>query len=92
MSIYIDADALQKSLQYVCTGGGKWGEAERMYIEAFSDFVDGCPTADVAEVVRCKECKWMDVFCCCTKFNVVIAMKSTFFCALGERRDDGEIH
>ena len=46
----------------------------------------------VGEIVRCKDCKWMDVFCCCTKFNVVIATKSTFFCALGERRDNAEIH
>ena len=53
-----------------------------------SGVIEAEPTADVVEVVRCKDCKWMDVFCCCTKFNVVIATRSTFFCALGERRDD----
>lgn len=56
MPRYIDADVLQKNLKYICTGGGKWGEAERMFIEAFSDFVDGIPTADVVEIK--KEGEW----------------------------------
>lgn len=57
MKKYCDTDALQKSLKNICTGGGKWGEAERMFIEAFSDFVDGFPAADVRESVHGK---WVD--------------------------------
>lgn len=37
----IDADALKKHLDYVCVGGGKWGNAEKAFINAFKDFVDG---------------------------------------------------
>lgn len=37
----INADALKEHLDYVCVGGGKWGDAEKAFINAFKDFVDG---------------------------------------------------
>lgn len=93
MARYIDTDVLQKSLQYVCTGGGKWGEAERMYIEAFSDFVDGFPAHDVIEVVRCKDCKHRDddAFCSGRGWPTQL-VPDDGFCDKGMRREDGEIH
>lgn len=41
------------------------------------------PTADVVEVVRCRDCEnWDDPYCCVLDD----AFDEKFFCALGERR------
>ena len=61
MTEYINKDKVVDGLSYICTGGGKWGEAERAFIEAFKDYLDGFPAADVVEVVRCGECKHNDL-------------------------------
>lgn len=64
------------------------------------EFLDGVPTADVVEVVRCKDCKYadfdqydkteeFDVFC----FHFSMGfMRRCDFCSWGERRENGEIH
>lgn len=57
------------------------------------------PTADVVEVVRCKDCKhWKTVGACVAKFctcivNTEIMKYEDDYCSLGERRtDDGKVH
>lgn len=57
------------------------------------------PTADVVEVVRCKDCKhWKTVGACVSKFctrivNTEIMKYEDDYCSLGERRtDDGKVH
>ena len=56
------------------------------------------PTADVIEVVRCRDCKWYtEGLTECEEWqgcgNLGISLPhENWFCAYGERRDDAEIH
>lgn len=43
------------------------------------EIMDNLPTADVVEVVRCKDCKYTDVHIC------PITGKETLFCEFGRR-------
>ena len=70
--------------------------------EAFSN-VDICPTADVVEVVRCKECKWWSklppdkqfiegrIYGTCYKWSAMarndIGTQSHYYCVYGEREE-----
>ena len=87
MSRYIDADLLMQ----------KWlfrGKSQAMY----RDEIRSVPTADVVEVVRCKDCKFQKVEYGwnCKRYKVCInfdlPMDDEDFCSWGERREDGEIH
>lgn len=62
MSRYIDADALKEKFT------SKW----------ILDRIDEQPTADVVEVVRCKNC---------TR-QMICFHSDDYFCADGERRED----
>lgn len=65
--------------------------------EAFSN-VDICPSADVVEVVRCKDCKYSQFkdngvlrpTAYCHRLNVIISGKGKGYCYLGERKDGKE--
>lgn len=56
------------------------------------------PTVDAVPVVRCKDCKHLcvwnrkDIYAFCPKTNIVFLPfdkdTRTFFCSLGERKDD----
>lgn len=55
--------------------------------------LDEIPTADVVEVVRCKDCKHYEnhkkkVFENCVRNDRFIPMSPYDFCSYGERRDD----
>lgn len=54
MARYIDADKLPKNLGNLDTGFTGIMPIEFVYTED----IDKAPTADVAEVVRCKDCKF----------------------------------
>lgn len=62
--------------------------------EAFSN-VDICPSADVVEVVRCKDCKYSQFkdngvlrpTAYCHRLNVIISGKGKGYCYLGERKE-----
>ena len=45
------------------------------------------PAADVAEVVRCKDCKYGD-YMVCLRTNDGFWRKETDFCSYGERREE----
>ena len=45
------------------------------------------PAADVAEVVRCKDCKYGD-YMLCLRTNDGFWRKETDFCSCGERREE----
>ena len=53
----IDADKLKQHYAY-------WESSKYDYMQEekklFDDIVDQQPTADVVEVVRCKDCKWFN--------------------------------
>ena len=56
------------------------------------DRINGIPSADVVEVVRCKNCKHRDVFYgepYCKRDADCKTVLDDWFCADGERRTDG---
>jgi hypothetical protein len=65
-----------------------------------SQYIETLPAADVAPVVRCKDCKHLcvwnrkDIYAFCPKTNIVFLPfdkdTRTFFCSLGERKDGGD--
>lgn len=65
-----------------------------------SQYIEVLPAADVASVVRCKDCKWFPdnndgVWYGCQMFQVVRitpedAPKPDDFCSYGERKDGGD--
>ena len=87
MSRYIDADAL---------GIGKANRdvfENKSYADGWNaaiDIIESAPTADVAEVVRCKDCKFFfrGKRCCCEKFAGIVTEDD--FCSRGERNDENE--
>lgn len=47
------------------------------------------PTADVVEVVRCKDCKhWSKEFKACYMHDFCEIFQSDYYCASGERKED----
>lgn len=54
--------------------------------------IDSLPAADVAEVVRCKDCKYCDyksnvIGCACFRGGLLRNTKANDFCSYGERRN-----
>ena len=92
------------------TGGLKMAEYIKRETALMKLMQDGCsaknlqsisdiPGADVAPVVRCKDCKHLcvwnrkDIYAFCPKTNIVFLPfekdTRTFFCGFGERKDGG---
>lgn len=78
--------------------GGESG----IYADAYNDLAEdfySIPAADVAPVVRCKDCKHLcvwnrkDIYAFCPKTNIVFLPfeqdTRTFFCGFGERKNGG---
>lgn len=92
MSRYIDAQNLvdwcNRTFQVQSTITGK------EYVNAFLQAVVCCPSADVVEVVRCKDCvHWGGVtygFFCrkLSGLDTKICMGADHFCSYGERRSE----
>lgn len=92
MTRYIDTEIIAKIVfDY-------WKECERIerIIPAIKRAIIYHSTADVVEVVRCKECKhWDEEFgeCDHPKVGRRVQVPAGFYCGWGERRtDDAEIH
>ena len=89
MSRYIDADLLDDiALQRGIT---RW--EYKMIESVLFDF----PTADVVEVVRCKDCKWYKSIFSWNGNEYKICVREPDetpidYCGYGERREDAEIH
>ena len=91
MSRYIDADALIKTVNEFI----EFYNLGMLNVDSFVEaVVDMLPTADVREVVRCKDCKHARVhdyapaecqYYCTLAVNY---HSQNFFCALGERREE----
>jgi hypothetical protein len=58
------------------------------------ELINAIPAADVAPVVRCKDCKhsWEDIggLCCSHRVCIDLNVPDDFYCAYGERKDVGE--
>ena len=79
MSRYIDADKMIADLLTVDP------QYETM-IQWCCDVVNAQPTADVVELVRCKDCKWWDGNDCKARDIDVVDVDD--FCSYGERRSE----
>ena len=80
MARFIDADKLAL----------KWMNASPKQRETFRQIIDEEPTADVVEVVRCKDCRYRDEMCMCSHPKQEGILPLTYpldFCSYGERRD-----
>ena len=85
MARYVDAD---KGIKDVLS----WGETRRKdmpYAVALAEFACGViyaiPTADVVEVVRCKDCKFESGIGC--PFNEAVHKRENDFCSYGKRKE-----
>ena len=63
-------------------------ERKQNFLDMISAMLDNCPTVDAVEVVRCKDCKSLEITGCygeCRK--LVRIVKPWDFCSYGERRE-----
>lgn len=81
MSRYIDADVME---QRVCEA---MVNSPHM-IPPLIKFIRSIQTSDVAEVLRCKDCKFFcrGNRCYCEEFGGIVTEDD--FCSRGERKDD----
>ena len=99
MSRYIDADKL--ILKMNCWYEEmrlKYGETDQFnmgYAEGINA-IENAPTADVIEVVRCKDCKHRYVPCRCALWfgsadgkEYFVGKGDDFYCSYGERSKNG---
>ena len=70
---------------------------KKLIIKGYNEcetIIEQAPTADVVEVVRCKDCKhwiyWSDSKTCSCKIHHICTMKDDF-CSYGERRTDNDL-
>ena len=87
MSRYIDADKL-KTIESIQS-------ADFNSIESIRRWIDEQQTADVVEVVRCKDCKHHEDFLSddgdkvlCWVHDVDIVMAKNDYCSYGKRKDN----
>lgn len=91
MPRYIDATKLKAEFDK-CLWGKEWDKALATVC------ANNTPTADVVEVVRCKDCRYNDNGNCdaiCEVLEgdligVTLRCSDDFFCTYGKRREDGE--
>lgn len=90
---YIDADALIKDLEsrrLVFKDTIRVADALRSQGRVMRKAIEEAPTADVVEVVRCKDCKYfyIDNECKCSFGHGLCRLKNgNQFCSYGERRE-----
>ncbi len=90
MSRYIDIDkAIHLAIQAVVEVVGH-GISQIDAVNIADKFVNA-PTADVVEVVRCRDCKYCrrlkDGGSQCERIDGLLMTKPTDFCSYGERRE-----
>lgn len=89
MAEYIDRKALEKAMTIAAENGKD--KDRRTWAKAICVLHD-MPTADVAPVVRCKNCKYY--YECgvnfCDRLGMDCPGDSDFFCSYGERKDGAD--
>ena len=91
MPRYIDAEALTAEFKRLTLGENSL--IERVFADGVYAVIETFPTADVVEVVRCKDCKYLertDCFGECSLFNdrgePRGEMLPNDYCSYGKRR------
>lgn len=96
MAEYIEREALQAALMRK-----RCGVANQRYTEGWNDcllrvksMVSKAPAADVAPVVRCKDCEYsydeISYLCCSHGVCVDCEVPPNFYCAEGKRKENDE--
>lgn len=89
MNKYIDAEKLKRSIEAQCRvlraiGIDELAEMTDVLSAGFIQEIENAPTEDVVEVVRCKECKYADLFYpYCTIWEA--AIDGDGYCYKGEK-------
>ena len=85
MARYIDADELKERLQKCkSTSDEIFGMGITRGVERAETTIDMMPTADVVEVVRCKDCtEWDKDECECSHWY---GFRENDFCSYGKRK------
>lgn len=89
-------DAIDRKIPIQLSNGVEIYYGEAVPVE----YLKHLPSADVVEVVRCKDCihnhehetSFGSKFHICNLNNLAFTQYADFYCAYGERREDGEIH
>ena len=103
MARYVDADLLYKEVTEKFRDINAGGYPFNLVVCDMARLVEKAPTADVVEVVRCKDCKYRETFACPVyreefatweedgyiEHEVLIFDDSTddFFCSYGKRKE-----
>ena len=94
MAEYIEREALLKDISesVVFTVRGEKPSLEIRGANKVIDRIKSAPTADVVEVVRCKECKHYEIHrpsvtLNCEREGKLIPMNPTDFCSYGVRKE-----
>ena len=89
---YIEREALMRRIKEIhCAECDSYHGARcrACWVDDTLDYIDSEQAADVAEVVRCKDCKYMTQWAYgryCTVWDGVNGMGDDGFCNYGERR------
>lgn len=90
MTNYIDREALIAEFKRLKLGENSF--IERVFADGVYAIIEQFPAADVAPVVRCKDCKYY--YECgvnfCDRLGMDCPGDSDFFCSYGERKDGAE--
>ena len=98
MTEYIDRDAVYTAFANACTDVLERA-SEIYYIAGFSyehviEILDNIPAADVAPVVRCKDCEYsydeLSYLCCSHGVCFDCEVPPNFYCAEGKRKEPDE--
>lgn len=89
MPRYIDLDKLSthKFTTQEASHNDMGGAYRQGWNDAIDAVVDNEPTADVVEVVRCKDCKYFDTGYCGIPF-IGKKVNSNHYCSFGERKEE----
>ena len=64
-------------------------------LTSLKELLEDCTTVDAVEVVRCRDCKWVEngkdyeAYCNHWKSGLYANVKDDDFCSYGERKDNG---
>lgn len=90
MAEYIDREALIAEFKRLKLGENSF--IERVFADGVYAIIEPFPAADVAPVVRCKDCKYY--YECgvnfCDRLGMDCPGDSDFFCSYGERKNGGD--
>lgn len=93
MSRYVKLEDLQKFPIRINYYDKKNGNEHFVYgVESVLEYAEYLPTADVVEVVRCRDCKYYEIHkptitLNCEREGKLIPMLPNDYCSYGERRD-----